>query len=50
VIALVGDMLWAVAADRARAALSGRFTKLADRVSAVILAGGAAVLLAAGRR
>ncbi|MBA4788688.1 MAG: LysE family translocator [Rhizobiales bacterium] len=50
VIALVGDMLWAVAADRARAALFGRFTKLADRVSAVILAGGAAVLLAAGRR
>lgn len=49
-IALAGDMLWAVAADRARALLSGRFTLLADRVSAVILAGGAAVLLAAGRR
>ncbi len=50
VIALVGDMLWALVADRARSALSGRFTRVADRVSAVILAGGAAVLLAAGRR
>ncbi|MFG1422202.1 LysE family translocator [Roseixanthobacter liquoris] len=49
-IALVGDMLWAIAADRARTALTGRFTALADRVSAVILAGGAAILLAAGRR
>ncbi|MEP9367194.1 LysE family translocator [Xanthobacter sp. VNH20] len=49
-IALVGDMLWAIAADRARSALSGRFTAMADRVSAVILAGGAAILLAAGRR
>ena len=50
VIALVGDMLWAVIADRARTALTGRFTAMADRVSAVILAGGAALLLAAGRR
>lgn len=50
IIALVGDILWALVADRARAALSGRFTRVADRVSAVILAGGAAVLLAAGRR
>lgn len=50
VIALVGDMLWAVVADRARTALTGRFTAMADRVSAVILAGGAALLLAAGRR
>lgn len=49
-IALVGDVLWALAADRARAALAGRFTRIADRVSAGILVGGAAVLLAAGRR
>jgi len=49
-IALVGDVLWALAADRARAALSGRFARIADRVSAGILVGGAAVLLAAGRR
>ncbi|BAF88325.1 homoserine/homoserine lactone/threonine efflux protein [Azorhizobium caulinodans ORS 571] len=49
-IALVGDMIWAVVADRARAALAGRFTRIADRVSAGILAGGALVLLAAGRR
>ncbi|MGU3493555.1 LysE family translocator [Xanthobacteraceae bacterium A53D] len=50
VIALVGDVIWAVVADKARAALSGRFTRVADRVSAGILAGGALVLLAAGRR
>lgn len=50
VIALVGDMLWAVVADKARAALKGRFTLVADRVSAGILVGGAALLLAAGRR
>ncbi|MFH3479258.1 LysE family translocator [Xanthobacter variabilis] len=49
-VALVGDVLWALAADRARAALSGRFAQIADRVSAGILVGGAAVLLAAGRR
>lgn len=49
-IALVGDVLWAVAADKARAALAGRFTRIADRVSAGILVGGAALLLAAGRR
>ncbi|QRG05162.1 LysE family translocator [Xanthobacter dioxanivorans] len=49
-IALVGDVLWAVAADKARAALKGRFTRIADRVSAGILVGGAALLLAAGRR
>ncbi|HQS09633.1 MAG TPA: LysE family translocator [Xanthobacteraceae bacterium] len=49
-IALVGDMLWAIAADHARTALKGRFARVADRVSAVILAGGAAILLAAGRR
>ncbi|GGF60467.1 transporter [Azorhizobium oxalatiphilum] len=50
VIALIGDIIWAVVADKARAALSGHFTKMADRVSAGILAGGALVLLAAGRR
>jgi threonine/homoserine/homoserine lactone efflux protein len=49
-IALVGDMLWAIAADHARAALKGRFARVADRVSASILMGGAAILLAAGRR
>jgi len=49
-IALVGDVLWAIAADKARAALAGRFTRMADRVSAGILVGGAALLLAAGRR
>lgn len=49
-IALVGDMLWAIAADRARTALKGRFARVADRVSAGILMGGAAILLAAGRR
>lgn len=49
-VALAGDILWALAADRARAALSGRFAQIADRVSAGILVGGAAVLLAAGRR
>lgn len=49
-VALIGDVLWAVAADKARAALKGRFTRIADRVSAGILVGGAALLLAAGRR
>jgi threonine/homoserine/homoserine lactone efflux protein len=49
-IALASDTLWAVVADHARSALKGRFTRLADRVSAGILIGGAAVLLAAGRR
>lgn len=49
-IALVGDTLWAVVADKARAALAGRFTRIADKVSAGILVGGAAILLAAGRR
>lgn len=49
-IALVGDMVWAVVADRARTALAGTFSRVADRVSAGILAGGALVLLAAGRR
>ncbi len=49
-IALSGDMLWALAAGRARAALSRHFSRLADRVSAGILFGGAVVLLAMGRR
>ena len=49
-IALVGDVLWAVVADKARAALAGRFPRAADRVGAGILVGGAAILLAAGRR
>ncbi len=49
-IALVGDMVWAVVADRARRAIAGRFARTADRISAGILAGGALVLLAAGRR
>lgn len=49
-IALVGDVIWVMVADRARAAFKGRFTFLADRISAALLAGGAAVLLAAGRR
>ncbi|MEP9377661.1 LysE family translocator [Aquabacter sp. CN5-332] len=50
VIALVGDIIWALAADRLRAAVAGRFARVADRVSAGILVGGAMVLLAAGRR
>ncbi len=49
-VALIGDILWATAAARARAALAGRFARVADRLSAGILMGGAAVLLAAGRR
>lgn len=49
-IALAGDVLWAMVADRARAIFKGRFTVLADRLSATLLAGGAAVLLAVGRR
>ncbi|MFG1462969.1 LysE family translocator [Xanthobacter sp. DSM 24535] len=50
IIALIGDIIWALAADRLRAAVAGRFARLADKVSAGILAGGAMVLLAAGRR
>lgn len=50
VIALAGDMVWAVVADKARTAIAGKFSRVADRVSAGILAGGALVLLAAGRR
>jgi len=50
VIALVGDVLWALIADRARSAVAGRFSKLADRISAGLLMGGALLLLGAGRR
>lgn len=50
VIALAGDIIWALAADRLRAAVAGRFARVADKLSAGILAGGAMVLLAAGRR
>ena len=50
IIAAAGDALWALCAARARAALSGRVQAIADRVSGVILIGGAAVLLAASRR
>ena len=49
-IAFASDTVWAVVADKARGALAGRFSRVADRVSAGILLGGAAVLLAAGRR
>ena len=50
IIAAAGDALWALCAARARAALSGSVQVIADRVSGVILIGGAAVLLAASRR
>jgi homoserine/homoserine lactone efflux protein len=49
-IAAVSDSLYAIFAARARAALSGRVQRLADKVSGVILLGGAGVLLAAARR
>ncbi|MBI4273122.1 MAG: LysE family translocator [Rhizobiales bacterium] len=48
-IGAVGDSLWALFAARARAAVSGRAQRVADKVSGVILLGGAAVLLAARR-
>ncbi|MBX6427113.1 MAG: LysE family translocator [Variibacter sp.] len=50
VISGVGDGLWGLFAARARAAVSGRAQRIADRASGAILLGGAAVLLAAGRR
>jgi threonine/homoserine/homoserine lactone efflux protein len=50
VIAALGDTLYAVFAARARAAVSGRAQRIADKASGAILLGGAAVLLAAGRR
>jgi threonine/homoserine/homoserine lactone efflux protein len=48
-IAAVSDTLYAVFAARARTALSSRVQRIANRVSGVILLGGAGVLLAARR-
>jgi len=45
VIGYTGDAMFALVAARTGTALSGRFTKLADRVSAGVLLGGAATLL-----
>jgi threonine/homoserine/homoserine lactone efflux protein len=50
VISGTGDALWSVFAVRARALISGRAQQIADKASGAILLGGAAVLLAAGRR
>ena len=50
VIAALGDSLYAVFAARARAAVSGRAQRIADKTSGAILLGGAAVLLMAARR
>jgi threonine/homoserine/homoserine lactone efflux protein len=50
IIAAIGDALWALFAARARAAVSGRVQRVADKVSGVILLGGAGILLAAVRR
>jgi homoserine/homoserine lactone efflux protein len=49
-IAAVSDTLYAIFAARARAALSSRVQRIADKVSGVIMLGGATVLLAAVRR
>jgi homoserine/homoserine lactone efflux protein len=49
-VAAVGDVLWALCAARARAALTSRVQVIADRVSGAILIAGAGVLLAASRR
>jgi threonine/homoserine/homoserine lactone efflux protein len=48
-IAAVGDTLYTFFAARARAAVTGRAQRLADKASGVILIGGAAVLLAIRR-
>jgi homoserine/homoserine lactone efflux protein len=48
-IAAVSDTLYAIFAARARAALSSRVRRMADKVSGVIMLGGATVLLAARR-
>jgi threonine/homoserine/homoserine lactone efflux protein len=48
-IAALGDVLWAVFSARARAAMSGRAQRMADKASGAILIGGAAVLLAVRR-
>ena len=50
VIAGIGDTIYAIFAARARAAVSGRAQRIADKASGAVLLGGAAVLLAAGRR
>jgi threonine/homoserine/homoserine lactone efflux protein len=50
VIAAIGDTLYALFAARARSAVTGRAQLIADKASGAILLGGAAVLLAAGRR
>jgi len=49
-IAAIGDSLYAVFAARARAAVTGRAQRIADKTSGAILLGGAAVLLLAARR
>jgi homoserine/homoserine lactone efflux protein len=49
-IGAIGDSLYALFAARARAAVSSRTQRIADKASGAILLGGAAVLLAAGRR
>jgi len=48
-IGALGDGLYAVFAARARAAVSERARRIADRASGAVLLGGAAVLLAARR-
>jgi threonine/homoserine/homoserine lactone efflux protein len=50
VIAATGDTLFALAAAKLGHAVSGRYARIADKASAGILIGGAALLLAAGRR
>ncbi len=49
VIAATSDTLYALFAARARSALSGRVRRMADRVSGLIMLGGATVLLAVRR-
>jgi len=49
VIGALGDGLYAIFAARARAAVTERSRRIADRASGAILLGGAAVLLAARR-
>lgn len=49
VIAALGDVMWALLAGKARASVSGRAQRLANKISGGLLLGGAAVLLAARR-